>query len=391
MLLPGQTVPGSGQTTGFPEASDINDGGDILVRSRIGFDDAGLFVWQPQTGLKTIAISGQTTSGGETFNDFLPGGINELGNVAFTAELDGFTGQSGLFRFDSDASTVTQVARLGELVNPAAGNDESRFFRFERPQINEPGDILFIATLFNTPGFSDSGLFVSRNDGSIDEIVRLEDAAPGGGRFSELEDFRVFLNDAGQVAFSADVDVSQTFTPDEEEGIFLFDPRLGVLPVARVGDQLPGGVIENVGLQSPTSNPLDEYSGFNELGQILYSFTLEGGTTGVALWTPPSIDDFLPGDADLDGDVDLADFGVLRGNFGSNNGFFTTGDFNGDGLVSLADFGLLRANFGGSVMQLQALDTWAASVPEPATGLAAILGLATSLRRRRVGEPARKS
>ncbi|MEM1013128.1 MAG: dockerin type I domain-containing protein, partial [Planctomycetota bacterium] len=54
----------------------------------------------------------------------------------------------------------------------------------------------------------------------------------------------------------------------------------------------------------------------------------------------------LRGDANGDAQVDLADFGVLRANFGSSNATFAQGDFNFDGSVDLADFGLLRANFG---------------------------------------------
>jgi hypothetical protein len=53
----------------------------------------------------------------------------------------------------------------------------------------------------------------------------------------------------------------------------------------------------------------------------------------------------VAGDANLSRSVNLADFGRLRGNFGSGN-LWAQGDFNYDGNVNLADFGLLRANFG---------------------------------------------
>ncbi|MEM7808764.1 MAG: hypothetical protein AAF561_11700, partial [Planctomycetota bacterium] len=61
--------------------------------------------------------------------------------------------------------------------------------------------------------------------------------------------------------------------------------------------------------------------------------------------------DVLAGDANDDGVVDLADFGVLRANFGSP-GLFSTGDFNYDGVIDLADFGILRANFGAALDEL---------------------------------------
>lgn len=54
----------------------------------------------------------------------------------------------------------------------------------------------------------------------------------------------------------------------------------------------------------------------------------------------------VPGDADLDGDVDLADFGVLKENFGKSGMSREQGDFNGDGTVDLADFGILKDAFG---------------------------------------------
>ncbi len=57
----------------------------------------------------------------------------------------------------------------------------------------------------------------------------------------------------------------------------------------------------------------------------------------------------VAGDANLDGTVNLADFGLLRAGFGSGTGLWTSGDFNYDGNTNLADFGILRSTFGLSV------------------------------------------
>jgi len=51
------------------------------------------------------------------------------------------------------------------------------------------------------------------------------------------------------------------------------------------------------------------------------------------------------GDSNLDGTVNLADFGNLRAGFGSGS-LFGQGDFDGSGTTNLADFGILRSNFG---------------------------------------------
>jgi hypothetical protein len=54
----------------------------------------------------------------------------------------------------------------------------------------------------------------------------------------------------------------------------------------------------------------------------------------------------LPGDANLDGAVDLSDFGVLKLNFGRTGTQLADGDFDQNGRVDLSDFGLLKENFG---------------------------------------------
>lgn len=81
--------------------------------------------------------------------------------------------------------------------------------------------------------------------------------------------------------------------------------------------------------------------------------------------------DHAPGDANGDGEVDLADFNLLKKSFGTDDPFT---DFDENGVVDLADFNILKAHFGEH-----------ASVPEPSTwGLACCAaGLVAWARRRR--------
>ena len=63
------------------------------------------------------------------------------------------------------------------------------------------------------------------------------------------------------------------------------------------------------------------------------------------------------GDADMDGDVDLDDFVILKSNFGMTVGATRAmGDFDGDGGVSLDDFVILKNHFGVTYTYDLALD-----------------------------------
>ncbi len=74
----------------------------------------------------------------------------------------------------------------------------------------------------------------------------------------------------------------------------------------------------------------------------------------------------IPGDANRDGAVDLADFGVLKENFGLMPATWEQGNFDDEPSVSLSDFGVLKENFGKT-------SNVAAAVPEPSgLGLAAL-------------------
>jgi hypothetical protein len=89
---------------------------------------------------------------------------------------------------------------------------------------------------------------------------------------------------------------------------------------------------------------------------------------------PGAVDDLLqaifaiPGDANRDGRVDLADFGVLKENFGLMPATWEQGNFDDEPSVSLSDFGVLKENFGKT-------SNLAAAVPEPSSWAIALAGL----------------
>jgi len=90
--------------------------------------------------------------------------------------------------------------------------------------------------------------------------------------------------------------------------------------------------------------------------------------------------DLLPvlGDANGDGLVNLADFSILKSNFGTSGP--SAADLNGDGLVDLQDFTILKSQFNSSPASEQS----GAAVPEPsAVALLSLGALILSRRRRR--------
>ena len=113
-----------------------------------------------------------------------------------------------------------------------------------------------------------------------------------------------------------------------------------------------------------------------------YDFELNPAEIARLAMTPGQAITRIAGDANGDGNVDLADFVILRNTFGADRyAGFSTGDFNGDNAVDLQDFVILRNNFGSG--DTAPMDAWRSTVPEPASlGLLAIGGMALIRRRR---------
>lgn len=149
----------------------------------------------------------------------------------------------------------------------------------------------------------------------------------------------------------------------------------GTLTLARVGGYVP-----------------DHYVTHN----ILHSFGTRTGNfaqvNGVSLAADKSLavtydaDDVfvtaaLPGDANLDRRVDIADFAVLASQFNSP-GTWAHGDFTGDGLTNINDFALLAGHFNMSI----ARDLPRTALPDPSVISPMTLACALLPRaRRRIG------
>ena len=88
----------------------------------------------------------------------------------------------------------------------------------------------------------------------------------------------------------------------------------------------------------------------------------------------------IPGDADLDGQVQFTDFLLLSSNFGMP-GEWGNGDFDDSGDVAFGDFLILSQHFNQSMSP----GLRPATVPEPSGFLLIVVAMATLGRRRSVG------
>ena len=94
------------------------------------------------------------------------------------------------------------------------------------------------------------------------------------------------LNDLGQLAFVADIDLQDGGSTVDQFGLFFYDDLLGLTSVARTGDAFDGSTITDLRFTSGFSLQ-DEGSGLNDLGQVAYAYSLADGRSGVAVWTIP--------------------------------------------------------------------------------------------------------
>jgi cytoskeletal protein CcmA (bactofilin family) len=92
------------------------------------------------------------------------------------------------------------------------------------------------------------------------------------------------------------------------------------------------------------------------------------------------------GDANLDGKINIDDYGRIDGNVASSGSVFGwfNGDFNYDGKINIDDYGIIDGNINRQAGAFATADAVAAdvvAVPEPS--MVAVTALALLMRRRR--------
>jgi len=282
----GQSVPnGNGKFDRFPIAPALlNDLGQTAFRADlegvtnpIGSSTTGRGIFRSDgTTVTEIVRNTDTTSEGiRSFSSLSDPVLNNLGNVAFSASSGN---GSGIFR--SDGTTLTQIVREGQ----AAPDGNGVFGRFStsrgaNPRLNDSNLTVFEAGIINTAGGSSNRSGIFQSDGTtITEVVLRGQAAPdGNGTFSSFAN--ILLNEFGQILFSAFIVNTAGGGSSDDFGLYLVDGD-EVIQVARRGQTLDGSTI------FPSST---FFGDFNDLGQIAFNVTLQDSTAierAVAFFTP---------------------------------------------------------------------------------------------------------
>ena len=253
----------------------LNSVGQVVFGARLTGDGrdslhSGIFRANGAGSLVQNASAGDVAPDGN-FADILGGdALNSFGHVAFSAGLtdtsSGDRDDSGVFLSDGAGSQL-QIARKGDLLPDANGS----FSSFNFPFVNDSGQVAFSAGLTGTSGGSNDDLGIFRGDGigSPVQIVRKGAPAPdGNGRFSSFD--HPTLNEAGQAAFRGFMTDTNGGSSDNI-GIYRGDGNGSPVQIARGGDPVPDGSNSFLHFSFPAQN---------NAGQIAFDARLTDASNG---------------------------------------------------------------------------------------------------------------
>jgi hypothetical protein len=377
----GSPVPGGAGTFSSLELyTKINEEGEVAFSGSAISPNLGPAIFRGD-GVNTAVIArlGQPAPalGGGTdgaYGGALPGkplSINDDGQVAFTLPVVGSSSGStaGLFRGDGEQAAM--ILRSGLAAPNASGGTTGTFLSWDRPVVNNNGEVIVWAQLQGTPGGStdNAGLFVG-DGSSLRQIARSGDPAPDGNGRLIIYNRNSIINDAGQTVFHASHSGAAGRTSG---GIYFHDPKLGLLTVARAGQSLFGSTIGSLMLAGNLDTPVNdmETSGLNRHGQVAFQFQLANGAHGLAIWNPPN------SDFNDDGLVNGDDLAAWTANYGKTPATLADGDGNGDNVVDGVDFLMWQRQ--ATVASSGAVN----GIPEPNAALLTILATTLLLQRRK--------
>ncbi|MEM1027468.1 MAG: hypothetical protein AAGJ38_05240, partial [Planctomycetota bacterium] len=365
-------TPGtSNARLGFNNATTLTGGGTINLNSSAGTAQAQIFdgnggaqtIWtnvdntiqgSGNVGLNLLGIVNaadgviQANVSGETLT-IDPGvthGMVNQGNLIATNGATLFLSGSSGGGFTSEAGASITIDAGSTLISSGSFT-------------NENGSTLDIDGALNIT----SGVFANNDDfnpageniGSVSNTGTFTQGSEGTLTFdvNSASDFDQIAG-TGTFNLAGGIDVNLNFTPNFYESIELISDTSG---------NNVNGFFDEV--------LFDPIIGVGEALAITRGVNTFGQANAVLLTRA------LPGDADLNGQVEQGDLNAVLTNWGSFGQTWSTGDMDGDGLVAQGDLNLVLTNWGDS---FNAPDFTGFAVPEP-TAMLSLLGLA-ALRRR---------
>jgi len=239
----GDPVPGgNGVFEDFFDPAGPNENGQVAFVGRIsgssgGEDDNEGIYLASEGGVIELAREGESVPGGNgSFGDFIfLTGLNDSGQAAFSAQLDGTSGgeSDNEALFIASEAGITELARNGEPAPGGGGGIISSILIPTNP--NESGDVAFDASIEGgDEGLPvDSGIFLAGPSG-ITKLIRVGDSGPGGvGRFQGF--LLGGLNDSGQVIFRSRLFQNKSSV----EGLYRVGPGSSVAALAQVFQPAP--------------------------------------------------------------------------------------------------------------------------------------------------------
>ncbi len=279
VFFTGQTLPGPNTLTAL-RAFGFSNGGEVVARLNTASNSFGHFVGDPTT-IRLINQTGAAAPDGlGTFvvDPRVPAAINTQSDVAIVAGVDDIlTDYVGVYVDRGEG--LVEVTRTGD---PTVGGD--LVVLASGLKLNDGGDLLYSMVSSDNSRIQ---RLVLRRDGAEHPVASEGDlvAPTVSGTINAVNGYT--LNESGQVLFFASL-----FVPSvpQVSGIYLYDPERGLAEVVRVGQALSGGTITMLNAALPLF-PLEPntignaQTGFNDAGQVAFSYTLDTGENGVALST----------------------------------------------------------------------------------------------------------
>lgn len=243
----GDAVPAGGAIHWEWFRYELNQAGQAALSVRNKIDDftfySSIFRMKPDRSLITLAEEGMALGeDGTTLATFKVPVLNDLGEAAFVARIDGSSAGVHQGIFLTDGTNIPLLARR----NRSTPTGNATFTVLRSPVLNNQGLVAFVAEAGNASGIyfgtKDAVTLVYDRDDADGTFVPTSGSTPYGRA--------VVLNDLGQAAFVGQFRYPRVpgLGTTTDKRIVFRDQNGGLYQIARQGFALEGSPIKDVGL-----------------------------------------------------------------------------------------------------------------------------------------------